>query len=137
MLTEHVGDLFDAPEGFALAHCVSRDLRMSRGIAVIFRDRFGRVDDLRAQNPGVGESAVLRFPGTRFPDVFYLVTKERYFDKPTLRTLEASLLHMRESLMTPLAIPHLGCGLDRLAWDDVRPMIERVFRDREVRVYTI
>lgn len=52
--------------------------------------------------------------------VYYLVTKPRFTDKPTYESLEHSLasLHhlMKESNVTELAIPRLGCGLDRLTW---------------------
>ena len=41
-VTEIVGDLFDTPKDTALAHCVSSDLKMSSGIALQFRRRFGR-----------------------------------------------------------------------------------------------
>jgi hypothetical protein len=40
-VTEIVGDIFDTPLDTALAHCVSSDLKMSRGIALQFRRRFG------------------------------------------------------------------------------------------------
>lgn len=42
------GDLFNAT--CALAHCVGADFRMGMGIAVKFRDLFGRVDFLKKQN---------------------------------------------------------------------------------------
>lgn len=51
------GDLFSASA--SLAHCVSRDLKMGAGIAVQFRERFQRVDELRNQNKNVGEVAIL------------------------------------------------------------------------------
>lgn len=36
-LREINGDLFAAPEEYALAHCVAADLRMGAGIAIKFR----------------------------------------------------------------------------------------------------
>ena len=44
------GDLFSVSPSTSLAHCVSVDLVMSKGIAVEFRDRFGRVDELKSQS---------------------------------------------------------------------------------------
>ncbi|KAG5887463.1 hypothetical protein JTB14_017319 [Gonioctena quinquepunctata] len=44
------GDLVSAPRHFALAHCVSSDFKMSKGIALTFKQRFGRVDILLRQN---------------------------------------------------------------------------------------
>lgn len=37
VLREVNGDLFAAPEEFALGHCVAADLKMGKGIAVQFR----------------------------------------------------------------------------------------------------
>jgi len=43
------GDLFSANEDVSLAHCVSEDFVMSRGIATEFKKRFGNVDVLLEQ----------------------------------------------------------------------------------------
>uniref|UniRef100_A0A3B3W0V5 Macro domain-containing protein n=1 Tax=Poecilia latipinna TaxID=48699 RepID=A0A3B3W0V5_9TELE len=44
------GDLFSAPNQESLAHCVSEDLRMGKGIAVLFKKNFGRVTELKEQS---------------------------------------------------------------------------------------
>jgi O-acetyl-ADP-ribose deacetylase (regulator of RNase III) len=130
------GDLFSSPD--ALAHCVSRDFRMGAGVALEFRTRFGKVPELLAQTKSVGEVAVL----DRDPPLFYLVTKEAYYHKPTLETLRASLaslaLECRARGVRRLAIPRLGCGLDRLRWPDVERLIRSTLADDLdlVTVYT-
>ncbi len=43
------GDLFECPEEFSLAHCVSADLAMGKGIAVAFKEKFKGVQDLKRQ----------------------------------------------------------------------------------------
>ncbi|CAF3952913.1 unnamed protein product, partial [Rotaria sp. Silwood1] len=43
------GGLFSDPSATSLAHCVSTDMSLSKGIATQFRDQFGRVDDLKRQ----------------------------------------------------------------------------------------
>ena len=48
-LVEVKGDLFKCPSSSSLAHCVSEDLHMGKGIATIFKKEFGRVDQLKAQ----------------------------------------------------------------------------------------
>lgn len=47
-LKEVNGDLFTAKT--SMAHCVGADFRMGMGIAVKFKELFGRVDELRKQN---------------------------------------------------------------------------------------
>ena len=88
VLKEMVGDLFSAPRPHSLAHCISWDCRLGKGIAKIFRDRFGRVEEIRKQEVGVGGVAVLK-EGNRF--IYNLVTKKRYYDKPRLADLRHSL----------------------------------------------
>lgn len=49
VLKEIKGDLFSCPASTSLAHCVSEDLRMGKGIATLFKTKFGRVSELKAQ----------------------------------------------------------------------------------------
>ena len=114
-IQETYSDLFSASEDFCLVHCVSRDFHMGKGIALEFRNRFGRVNELLAQNPNIGGFAVL-CANNQY--VFYLVTKERYFHKPSYEDLRNSLENMKNfciaNNLNKIAMPKIGCGLDRL-----------------------
>jgi hypothetical protein len=44
------GDLFSASSNTSLAHCVSKDMAMSKGIAKLFRDKFQKIDELKKQS---------------------------------------------------------------------------------------
>ena len=44
------GDLFSTPEDESLAHCISEDCRMGAGIAVLFKKKFGGVDELKERS---------------------------------------------------------------------------------------
>ena len=48
-LSELNGDLFSCPATASLAHCVSEDMHMGKGIAVAFKTRFKGVTQLKAQ----------------------------------------------------------------------------------------
>jgi hypothetical protein len=43
------GDLFTSSNDTSLAHCVSKDLSMSKGIAKLFRDKFSGINELKKQ----------------------------------------------------------------------------------------
>ena len=139
-LTEVRGDLFSSPASHSLAHCVSRDFRLGKGVAKLFRDKFGRVEELRASGAAVGEVAVLA-EGGRF--LYNLVTKEVYSGKPTYDTLRRSLERMREHAaghqVASISMPRLGCGLDGLSWAAVRTLIKNVFQhtDLAITVYSL
>ena len=120
----------------SLGHCVSEDLAMSKGIAVIFAKHFKRIDELRNQNPKVGSMVVLDEPDNR--KIYYLVTKKRYYDIPTYDNLKSSLICMRDHIIQnnvkELALPRIASGLDRLKWDLVKKIIIDVFDSVDVHI---
>ncbi|XP_053680076.1 ADP-ribose glycohydrolase OARD1-like [Anopheles nili] len=123
------GDLFSAPKDHALAHCVAADLKMGAGIAVRFKQLYGKLDELKAQNIGVGGVAVLADGPSRY--VYYLITKKTYNLKPTYDDLTKSLQAMKEHMaangVEKLAIPRIGCGIDGLEWGKVKEILNNVF----------
>ncbi len=136
-LTELKGDLFDSTE--SIAHCVSRDLHMGKGIAVQFKKRFKCVDELIAQNKQIGEVAYLS-SASRY--IFYLITKEKYYGKPTIETLKNSLRDLVKVCISldikKIAIPRIGCGLDGLNWKDVLKVLhEELLPFMDVDVYVL
>uniref|UniRef100_G3NGE6 O-acyl-ADP-ribose deacylase 1 n=1 Tax=Gasterosteus aculeatus aculeatus TaxID=481459 RepID=G3NGE6_GASAC len=86
------GDLFSCPGDQALAHCISEDCRMGAGIAVMFKERFKGVEELKEQKKLTGNCAVLKRDG-RF--VYYLITKKKASQKPTYDSLTHSLEDMK------------------------------------------
>ena len=43
---QKTGDLFSCDDSESLAHCISEDVRMGKGIAVLFKKKFGDVQVL-------------------------------------------------------------------------------------------
>jgi hypothetical protein len=82
---------------------------MGKGIAVDFKRKFGKVQDLIDQNKVVGEVALLKHK-ERF--VYYLVTKERCWNKPTYQSLTSSLEKMRDHAINSgvkmICMPKIG-----------------------------
>jgi len=70
--------------------------------------------------------------------IYYLITKARYSDKPTYESLRKSLEAMRNHCVKngvrALVMPRIGCGLDRLEYGRVGPMIDEVFRDTRINI---
>ena len=48
-LSEVKGDLFSCPSSASLAHCVSEDMHMGKGIATLFKQKFEGVGELKSQ----------------------------------------------------------------------------------------
>ncbi|XP_076272304.1 uncharacterized protein LOC143203879 isoform X1 [Rhynchophorus ferrugineus] len=137
IVKEIEGDLFQQPADNSLAHCVAADLRMGSGIAVGFKQQFKNLDTLLDQRVKQGGVAIL-------PDeknkryIYYLVTKKESTGKPTYNSLWKSLWKMREHIVLnqvkKLALPRIGCGLDRLEWDVVKNMLEYLFKDGSTEI---
>ena len=47
--SEVKGDLFGCPATSSLGHCVSQDMAMGKGVATLFKEKFGGVAELKAQ----------------------------------------------------------------------------------------
>lgn len=132
-------DLFTVPQGYYLAHCISGDYALGAGIALIFDKMYNMRFKLHRDYPiENGEKYANVGSALLIDNVFNLVTKARCFHKPTYETLRKTLEDMKEQMinydLTKLAMPTLGCGLDRLEWQQVREIIEDVFGDANIDI---
>ncbi|RLV96907.1 hypothetical protein DV515_00012321 [Chloebia gouldiae] len=129
------GDLFSCPGTDALAHCISEDCRMGAGIAVLFKKKFGGVQELLDQKKKTGEVAVLQ-RDERY--IYYLITKQKVSHKPTYesmqKSLEAMKAHCLNNGVTDISMPRIGCGLDGLQWEKVSAILEEVFENTDIKI---
>lgn len=140
IIREEQRDLFTVPKGHILVHCISADLAMGAGIAKEFTKRGVKAQLQRDyQDIEVGDCLVSDTTGWRAE--LNLVTKEKYWQKPTYETMRMALEETKslyEEIMSyenvKLAMPRIGCGLDRLQWDKVKAIIEEVFADTDVEI---
>ena len=133
---EEQRDLFTVGDEYYFAHCISADFALGAGIAAKFDRRFRCRDMLRAFYNFSGYDE----PGYVLPTgrVFNLVTKQKYWQKPTYKTMRLALEDLKEALrirkITKIAMPRIGCGLDRLEWETVKRMIQYIFADTDVEI---
>ena len=132
-------DLFTVPQGYYLAHCISGDYALGAGIAKQFDERYNMRFKLFRNYPiPDGEKTANVGKALLVDNVFNLVTKGRYFEKPTYETLKSALKDMRRDIIAygikKLAMPKIGCGLDRLDWDKVYHLIEEVFGMMDIEI---
>ena len=136
-LTIEHRDLFTVPEDYFLCHCISADFTLGAGIAKKFA-ALGVRDALKKEyGRYIGESgACLDTYATKWHGEYNLVTKKRYFDKPTLLSLKQALNHMKTYVDNgdKIAMPKIGCGLDRLNWQEVEQIIREVFADTDIEI---
>jgi len=87
------------------------------------------------QRKDVGTVAFLE-ENQRF--IFYIITKELSYHKPSYDNISAALNELRDLIVEHhiknLALPRIGCGLDGLDWAIVRGIIENVFQNVECTI---
>lgn len=131
-LIEERRDLFTVDD-YYFAHCIASDLRMGAGIAVPMQKKFGLRNKILASNHSVDNPTCILTD-----KVFNLITKKKSSGKPTYASLEVSLKKMRDIVVTEqierIAMPKIGCGLDRLQWGRVREIIKSVFEDLDIEI---
>ena len=98
-INEEKGNLFDLPEEYALAHCISEDCALGAGIAVEFQRRFKIRDILKEYI----RNEPKRYPRTIWTNtmgrlVFNMITKEKYWHKPTRENFELALEELIDDL---------------------------------------
>lgn len=132
-LTEEQRDLFTVPQGYYLAHCISGDFALGAGIAVEFNNRFDMRNKLRRHFKQTETNCSIVID-----NVFNLVTKEKAYQKPSYDSLRAALMEMKTQVeflgVKKVAMPKIGCGLDRLDWDGVKPLLEEVFDGMDLEI---
>ncbi|KAF4529136.1 hypothetical protein B566_EDAN017487, partial [Ephemera danica] len=108
------GDLFELYGDSSIVHCVGSDLLMKKGFAANIRERFGHITFLKEQGKCVGEVATLPLNESSY--IFYLVTKQRSFDKP-----------------------NIGAGRDQIPWKKVQWIIRSAFAETDIQIdiYTL
>ena len=138
---EEVMDLFSVPEDYYLAHCISADFGMGRGIVVEFNNRFDMKRKLQTKYPYyLKQWQDNNYSGDCLLEgrVLNLITKEHYWHKPTYDSLTTALvvcgLLCLNNGITKIAMPVIGCGLDRLQWSEVSRIIKEVFQNTDIEI---
>lgn len=147
IIKEITGDLFKedySKDNDIYVHCVSSDFVMGKGIAKTFKDKYPELrkkDILVEKFKSSSRFERLLVIRTEDVNVANLVTKKYFFNKPSYRTLEESLLDLKYYITNTekmevkrLLMPRIGCGLDRLKWDKVKDIITNVFKDTEIEI---
>ena len=131
--SEQAQDLFAVPESYSLAHCISADAEMGAGIAKAFASRFPELSILKEAAPENKVGSCIRVGR-----VLNLITKEKYWQKPTYESVESALQSMlsvcKAEGIKKVAMPRIGSGLDKLDWPKVSALIQKVFTGSGVEI---
>lgn len=135
-------DLFDLPNEYTLVHCISQDCAMGAGIAKTFNQKYpdmkpGLIKTLNANKLKYPKSLLYHEISEKH-DVINMITKEKYWHKPTYDTFRDTLLDVvllcKKNGIKKLGMPYIGCGLDKLKWNIVKSIIEKEFTNLNVEI---
>ncbi|MBC6695248.1 macro domain-containing protein [Terrisporobacter mayombei] len=135
-------NLFKLPLEYTLVHCISQDCKMGKGIAKTFDNKY---PDMRKELKDALNMNDLKFPisilhheSITTHDVINMITKEKYWHKPTYNDFSQALLDVvslcKQEDIKKLGMPKIGCGLDRLQWEKVKQIIEHHFKDLDIEI---
>jgi hypothetical protein len=103
----------------------------TKGITGAFRQRYGyQLSQLQAQNKTVGQVASIPIQQKRY--VFYLITRQKSYNKPNYSDIEMCLVELRKACeklgVYQLALPReLGAGLEGLQEKYIKDVLFTVF----------
>lgn len=106
----------------------------------MFVKHFGKPLELMDQEKTckIGDFAYLEKDNIK---IYYLITKEKYYNKPTIETLKKTLLKLCEDCekqnINTLFMPKLGCGLDKLNWKKVKSIIFEIFSPIKTKIIIV
>ena len=133
-------DIFELSnkDNYYFVQCISSDFKMGKGIALEFNRVFNCKNELVKEFKNFKWENTGRCIKAKNSIVFHLITKNRYWDKPTYRTLKESLIELKtlciEQNIKKLVMPKIGCGLDKLQWNTVKENIIKIFNDTDIEI---
>ena len=148
---DSVNSIYDEPNIFvgpgnvlqfpgSIAHCVSSDFQMAKGVAKQISSAYPCIKPTlkSIETLIVGSSVSVSLPWEN-KSVFNLVTKPQFFDKPTFYDLSRSLNCMKQQLLqkgiNAIAMPKIGCGLDKLKESRVFSLICDIFEKTNIKIF--
>ena len=130
---EETMNLFDVHDSYCLAHCIASDLKMGKGIAVPINRAYKLMEQILKSGLSTKHPTCI-LTGR----VFNLITKARSHHKPLAGDLFLALEDMKKIIVEreikKIAMPRIGCGLDKLSWDDVKKFLQTTFSDLDVEI---
>ena len=131
-----------------LLHCISNDFALGAGFASILEAKYPTKRLLFAMQPGenfVNKSIIIKYAldDSNYFYIGHLVTKEKYYHKPTYESFTNSLNHIKYLLdkhydinenKNRIIMPRIGSGLDKLDWNKNLEIIKDIFKDTNYQI---
>lgn len=135
-------------EGYVIAHCISIDCAMGAGVVVPICNKHTMLRTAchsYVYNNYVTPGDIYRYEDNKGV-VYNMFTKQYCYqhagdgmtNEQYLDYLKSALMNIKQSMQTnnetKLAMPRIGCGLDRCDWNEVSEIIKNVFNDTDIEI---
>ncbi|KAE9544140.1 hypothetical protein AGLY_001829 [Aphis glycines] len=135
-IKEDVKNIFQTNSEYSIAHCISADLKMNKGLAAQIKNKFGDASaQLKNLKPMVGEAIPINM-GNR--TIYYLITKQKYFLKPTYDNIKTTLQNLKKTMNKlhdyKIAIPTIAAGLNKRNWSMTKQLIYHEFQNSNIEL---
>ncbi|CAH1709004.1 unnamed protein product [Aphis gossypii] len=136
-IKELKGSIFNCPDNFAIAHCISADLKMNKGITNLICKVYGDTSpQLALQELNVGNTIPIN---NNNKTIFHLITKKLYYHKPKYEDLKTSVHNLKlEAIrlnILKIAIPTLISGPHEFSWSIIKQLIYSEFENTNIEIY--
>lgn len=140
--TETHKNVFSLYPKYDLVQCISADFGMGAGIALQFNEELNMKHIMLKNHPGYlkyWQENKLTHDCIYEEGVYNLITKERCFHKPTIKSMRGALMDMKSIVLKDgrngkIGMPRIGCGLDNMNWEEVKCLVQEVFADTDVDI---
>ena len=125
--------MFDS--NMPIAHTISSDAEMRKGFANTISKRIPLLKEYcKSRNCAAGDIKTFRADKNL---VYNLITKANHYEKPTTKTINTTLLAMRDHALNLrcIAMPKIACGLDGMDWREVSSVIEHTYNNSRINIY--
>jgi len=135
-IKEEIADIFLVDSDYSIAHCISADLKMSKGIASRIKTKFGNTTpQLEKLNPQIGDAIPIKI-GNKI--IYHLVTKQKYFHKPKYNNIKLTIQNLKKSMQKlhdfKIAIPTIASGIDKCNWTIIKQTIFTEFLNTNINL---
>jgi Reverse transcriptase (RNA-dependent DNA polymerase)./Integrase core domain. len=117
-----------------LVHCISNDKMLSKGFAEQVDSRYQSKEYLKGR-----QGKLIPQPINKNKKIFHLVTKEKYYDKPTLKNISECLIELRDYCINndvfEIHMPRICSGLDKFDFNIIHKKISEIFKETHMKIY--
>ncbi|VVC27226.1 Hypothetical protein CINCED_3A020496 [Cinara cedri] len=136
-ITEINDNIFNSPPEFAIAHCVSADLRMTKCVAKDLCEIYGNTrSELANYKPKTGNTLVTRC-GSR--TIFHLVTRAKCYTKPTYNDIITAIKNLKREAIkynqTEIAMPTIASRLNGHDPMTIKQLTQSEFQNSNIKIY--